>query len=368
MHILNLVDSVENINYGIWNTVTTLFPYLEEKGCEPEIWFPNDHAVPEPIKEVPWRNIEDTSAFEKALSAYSTKDTIIISHGLWKEPTFWGSAAQKRGFSWVVIPHGMLEPWSMRHKWWKKLPYYNLIEKPKIGGASAYIAVGLTEYYHLKKYFSDKVHLLSNGIKPISADMARRTKSQATYKFIFMSRLHQKKGVVPLLSGWLNSRAYEQNAHLKIVGPDEGELAELNQILKSRSSNINTLTVDIPGPAYGTEKEKLLNEADFFILPSFSEGFPTAVLEAMSYGCYPILTEGCNFPQALEEGVAVKIEPKSDSIRHAVNGLFDLSAHDLEKGSLKAKSFVDNNFSLESLSDNVYNFYNHLIEEKAELN
>ncbi len=365
MRILNLVDSVENINYGIWNTVTTLFPYLEEKGCDPEIWFPNDEVIPDPIKEVPWRIIEDTNAFEKALSAYSIKDTIVISHGLWKEPTFWGAAAKKLGFSWVVIPHGMLEPWSMKHKWWKKLPYYNLVEKRKIGGASAYIAVGLTEYYNLKKYFPDKVHLLSNGIKPISANVNRPPKSKATYKFIFMSRLHQKKGVVPLLKGWLDSKAYIQNAELKIVGPDEGELDELNDILRSRSSNINTLTVDIPGPAYGAEKEKLLNEADFFILPSFSEGFPTAVLEAMSYGCYPVLTEGCNFPQAFVEKVAIRIDPKPDSIRKAVNELFCLSPDDLKQRSHKAKSFVDSNFSLDSLSDDVYSFYSDLIEEEV---
>ena len=366
MHILNLVDSVDNINYGIWNTVTTLFPYLEEKGCEPEIWFPEDEVIPDSIKEVPWRHIKDTDAFEKALAAYSTKETIVISHGLWKEPTFWGAVAKKQGFSWVVIPHGMLEPWSMRHKWWKKLPYYNLVEKRKIGVASAYIAVGLTEYYNLTRFFHEKVHLLSNGIKPISNLGAYSLKPRpSAYKFIFMSRLHKKKGVVPLLEGWLNSRAHEHGAHLSIVGPDEGELEQLNKILSTRSTNINTLTVDIPGPAYGAHKEKLLKEADFFILPSFSEGFPTAVLEAMSYGCYPILTDGCNFPQAFEEDVAVKILPKADSIRKAFNELFQLSPSALEQRSLKAKSFVDDNFSLDSLSDNVYSFYNELIEEKA---
>lgn len=366
MHILNLVDSVDNINYGIWNTVTTLFPYLEKKGCDPEIWFPNDSTIPDSVKEVPWKSIKDTKAFEAALSDYSNKETIVISHGLWREPTFWGALAAKKGFSWVVIPHGMLEPWSMKHKWWKKLPYYNLIEKQKISQASAFIAVGLTEYYNLLRYFHDKVHLLSNGIKPISHPEVYNLKSSsAAYKFIFMSRLHHKKGVQQLLEGWLNSRAYEFGAQLSIIGPDEGELQHLQKMLTERSSNINTLTVDIPGPAYGSDKEKLLKEADFFILPSFSEGFPTAVLEAMSYGCYPILTDGCNFPQAFEQDVAVKILPRPDSITKVINNLFQLSPTELKQRSKEAKFFVDDNFSLSNLSDNVYDFYAELIEDKA---
>lgn len=366
LHILNLVDSVDNINYGIWNTVTSLFPYLEKKGCEPEIWFPKGNTIPDKVDELPWKIVDSKKQCKNLLLNYSTKDTIIITHGLWRQPTLCGAEAAKMGFNWVVIPHGMMEPWSMRHKWWKKIPYYHFVEKPRIAQAAAYIAVGLTEYYNLQKYFDDKVHLLSNGIKPIAhSDIYNLKASSTSYKFVFISRLHQKKGVLQLLEGWLNSRAYEFGAQLSIVGPDEGELQHLQKMLTVRSSNINTLTVDIPGPAYGSDKEKLLKEADFFILPSFSEGFPTAVLEAMSYGCYPILTDGCNFPQAFEHDVAVKILPRPDSITKVINNLFQLSPTELKQRSKEAKSFVDDNFSLSNLSDNVYDFYAELIEDKA---
>jgi len=364
LHILNLVDSVEHINYGIWNTVTKLFPYLEDKGCHPEIWFPESSDIPDTIKEVPWYKIENSRAFDIKLSGYTPDNTLIITHGLWKEPTFWGAAAKNKGFNWVVIPHGMLEPWSMRHKWWKKFPYYNMIEKRKIEAASAYIAVGLTEYHNLRKHFDKRVHLLSNGIKPISVTIEKSTTQEVKYKFLFLSRLHKKKGVVPLLEGWLNSKAFRHGAQLKIVGPDEGELDKLNQIMTYRSMNINTSTVSIKGPTYGAEKETMLREADFFVLPSLSEGFPTAVLEAMSYGCLPIISEGCNFPQALENDVAVEIRPDSDNIAKVLNNLFAIPRHELDAVRQRAKEFVDTNFSLDNLSQQVYGFYNDLIDNK----
>src|SRR5689334_14556329 len=50
-------------------------------------------------------------------------------HGLWQPAhARFARECRRRGVPYVVSPHGMLEPWAWRHKWWKKWPYFHLVE------------------------------------------------------------------------------------------------------------------------------------------------------------------------------------------------------------------------------------------------
>jgi poly(glycerol-phosphate) alpha-glucosyltransferase len=68
------------------------------------------------------------------------------------------------------------------------------------------------------------------------------------------------------------------------------------------------------GPAFGETKDALLRSADAFILPSFSEGLPMAVLEAWAYRLPVLMTDHCNLPEGFKAGAAVRIGTEVDSI------------------------------------------------------
>ncbi len=57
------------------------------------------------------------------------------------------------------------------------------------------------------------------------------------------------------------------------------------------------------GPAYGLEKSELLLKADIFCLPSWTEAFPLALLDAMSYGVPSIVTDVGATREAVREGI-----------------------------------------------------------------
>lgn len=358
MRILNLVDSVERINFGVWNAVISYFPHLINQDCQPEIWFRTQSNVPEEIHQVPWKSIKNKCEFNNNLSAYPINDTIVVSHGLWREPTFWGHAAKKLGYSWCVVPHGMLESWSMMHKWWKKYPYFLLIEQRMLARADLILAVGSAEYQNLKVK-NKSCEYVSNGINQIMAIEA--LKDDHDFQFLFLSRLHKKKGVTELLYGWLQSDAHVKNARLIIAGPDEGEKEVLERILKENADNENSKLVNLKSAVYGNEKLVLLNQADFFILPSLSEGFPVAVLEAMAHGCYPLITIGCNFPEAFENNVAQKVSVTSESICTAINESIALSREEVEFLGSKAQRFVLDNYSLDALSEQLVKVYKNTL-------
>jgi poly(glycerol-phosphate) alpha-glucosyltransferase len=61
------------------------------------------------------------------------------------------------------------------------------------------------------------------------------------------------------------------------------------------------------GPALGEDKASALANCDAFILPSFSEGLPMAVLEAWSYRKPVFMTAACNLPEGFAAGAAIEI-------------------------------------------------------------
>lgn len=72
----------------------------------------------------------------------------------------------------------------------------------------------------------------------------------------------------------------------------------LEQLQKKYSSKINII-----GSVREEEKNELLLQADIFVLPSYSEGFPVAILEAMANGLPIITTPVGALPEVLKDGV-----------------------------------------------------------------
>ncbi len=103
-------------------------------------------------------------------------------------------------------------------------------------------------------------------------------------EFLFVGRLMREKGVIELLEAFASVRR-ESPCRLTVVGEGparaqlEGEVATLG--LTESVSFRDYLVGDDLASAYGS--------ADVFVLPSWSEGFPTVIAEAMSHGL-PIVT------------------------------------------------------------------------------
>ena len=108
------------------------------------------------------------------------------------------------------------------------------------------------------------------------------------------------------------------------------------------------------------EREKFLKEAHYYVLPSYSEGFPTSIVEAMSFGAIPIITDGCNFPQVFEHKLGYKIKPEIHSVSAVLEKLktieFDSSL------SYQNKMFIYNNFTDRKIGEDLYHLYQGLLK------
>ncbi len=114
-----------------------------------------------------------------------------------------------------------------------------------------------------------------------------------------------EKGVFDLLNLVHKNKEYLQNKINIIIGGD-GEIEKLrNKIHEFEISHI----VNFIGWVSGEEKVKLLTESDVFLLPSYYEGLPISILEAMSYNMPIIATDVGGIPTIVKgniNGILIK--------------------------------------------------------------
>ena len=259
------------------------------------------------------------------------------------------------GFTWIYTPHGMLEPWSMEQKAWKKIPYFHLAEKPMARKANLVRAVGKPEWKNLKKHFPAAMHI-PNGIYRNSLQPER---SEANgLNFLFLARLHHKKNIMPLVKAWSSSSLVQSSgAKLSIAGTDDGEMEKLLAFLQEMPGK----GIEFLGPVFGKEKEILLADSHFYILPSLSEGFPTSVVEAAGAGLIPLISDGCNFPEILECKAAIDSGKTESSIKEAIENAIRLS--DSEKSAMRSRGrdLIEKGFLWELIAEKQAEIYGRLL-------
>ena len=361
MNIVNLVNGVDPVSIGVWKAAVWTAPtLLADYGISTHLWAKlsnewkaEDHSV---------ASAQDISQLSRHklrtqfLSRFSPGDTIVVSHGAWKFPAPWGADFARLGFPWVHVPQGMLEPWSLQQKAIRKRLYWQAVERRCIGHAAVIRAVSSSEKENLVRLLPDAdVRLIPNGIQNVSS--VKKLPSGKT-TFLFLGRLHKKKGVTELTEGFCKtSRSKDPKVELIIAGPDQGELPHIQSVQRQYPhANIRCV-----GPVHGPAKEKLLEASQFFVLPSHSEGFPTSVVEAMGAGCIPIISEGCNFPEARQNDVCVSVKTTVDSICDGIEKALAMSEVQRAQISSAARSFIERHYTAKPIAATQAELFHELI-------
>ena len=124
-------------------------------------------------------------------------------------------------------------------------------------------------------------------------------------KFLFLGRIGDRKGVYDLLEVLRQHRDTLGDRYVLELGGD-GETKKLEQLIRQYSLEDQ---VKFLGFVTGDEKERLLQDADVYVLPSYNEGLPISILEAMSFGLPIISTDVGGIPEVLlphDNGLMIK--------------------------------------------------------------
>jgi glycosyltransferase involved in cell wall biosynthesis len=118
-------------------------------------------------------------------------------------------------------------------------------------------------------------------------------------KILFLGLVDQHKGIFDLLKVLADNRKLLEN-RLKLTIGGNGQINQLKKVITS--NNLSEL-IEYKGWVIGEEKQKLIQNSDVFILPSYYEGLPISILEAMSFGKAIISTPVGGIPEVVEHGV-----------------------------------------------------------------
>ena len=114
---------------------------------------------------------------------------------------------------------------------------------------------------------------------------------------LFLGFITELKGVFDIPD--IAKKIIEHNSNVKFVLAGSGEIEKLQAIIEKKGIS---QYFSFPGWIKKEEKEKLLQEADIFFLPSYTEGMPMSILEAMGYGLPIVTTNVGGIPQLVENG------------------------------------------------------------------
>jgi glycosyltransferase involved in cell wall biosynthesis len=256
----------------------------------------------------------------------ATEFDLVHFHGLW-QPRFrkLASICRQARIPYVISPHGMLEPWAWRHKWWKKWPYYQLIERRFLNSASSILATSQLERDNLKRFVKTPVIDIPLPItSPAEPDYeSARTElnlSDREFVILFLSRVHPKKGLHVFLEALLDQENREHSVRLIVVGDGPSRYFEdLRAFIAAHPKRLPP--IQFVGPIWDSRKWRYLQAADLLCLPSFSENFGFVVLEACQVGTPVLTTAQTPWPEFLRSvGLAVA-EPTVQSLRQNLNAI-----------------------------------------------
>lgn len=144
-----------------------------------------------------------------------------------------------------------------------------------------------------------KIHVLNNSIHIPQQTV---TQEQDEVNVLFLGVLIQRKGVADLLRAVkkLVDEKKLEGVHVRFqIGGSGPEEETLKQYVKE---NHLESCVEFLGWVDGAKKKKALETNQIFILPSYNEGLPIAILEALSYGMPVIATNVGSIAEAVLEG------------------------------------------------------------------
>ncbi len=118
-------------------------------------------------------------------------------------------------------------------------------------------------------------------------------------KIVFLGKISQRKGVFDLLHAFAQLDPQLQ-AQSQLIFAGAGADEELLNLAHSLDIHGH---VSLLGWINAVQRDQLLIDADIFLLPSYNEGLPMALLEAMAFGVPPITTPVGGIPEVVVNGV-----------------------------------------------------------------
>jgi glycosyltransferase involved in cell wall biosynthesis len=140
----------------------------------------------------------------------------------------------------------------------------------------------------------EKIKVLGNPVEDYKYDHINSVTLSNKINMLFLGNISEEKGIFELIN-FLNQNEYFKDDLISLVVGGIGNDKKLGELIN------NNKNIQYAGWINATERIKYLKKCDLFILPSFTEGLPMSILEAMSAGKAIIGTNVGGIPSLVKE-------------------------------------------------------------------
>lgn len=286
-----------------------------------------------------------------------------------------GHYCRKWGVPYIIRPHGTLDPYIHKRHRLRKRVVELLFERRNFRGASAVHYTTEDEHRLAQPFvfgapgfvvplgFDLTAYHQRPGIGSLSAAFPELRGKKVV---LFLGRINFKKGLDILVHAMSTVLKTNADAHLVIAGPDSDGLASTVKewICEKRIESNVTFT----GMLEGQTKLAALFESSVFVLPSYSENFGIAVVEAMACGLPVIVSDKVNICHEIAEaraGVVVPCEAEkcAEAIVFVLNN--DESAREFGR---RGRELANSRYSLENVGKALVGAYGDTVNMKLSCN
>lgn len=247
--------------------------------------------------------------------------------------------------------------------------FYGEESGPKVQALIRYVYNKAAAIIVLSNTWRDWVRSISSNpqvlavYNPVQVPNAIPFRQRKTATVLFLGKIGPAKGCFDLLHA--ASRLKEKFPELKICMAGDGDQAGARALAEQLGIADQ---LDLPGWIDGAQKAELLASASIYALPSYFEGLPMSILEAMAYGV-PILATGVGgIPEAVANGQdGYLIAPRDiDALSQALEKML-ADANLREEMGAHARQKIETTFSTACILPQIERIYSGLLTNAGTL-
>lgn len=216
------------------------------------------------------------------------------------------------------------------------------------------VVLNAYEVSQIKRLYDADCVVLKNAVNDRFFSMKSVSFTPGKVSFIFLGRIESAKGLNEMVEAFKMLRNEGSTFRFVLCGAGPEEDFFVRRFMEVLGDDFEFM-----GVVSGEHKRSLIQQADFFLLPSYAEGLPISLLEAMSCGVVPIVSDDESLLHVIKNesnGFVVQKRSAVD-LAKTLGRLMVIEQNDYRMISLACRKAVEEHYSVNNYNQYLFRLY-----------